>query len=126
MAKRKDAVLEFLKKTRDVFYGDPEAWTQGAGARTADGKGVGAQNKDAVKFSIVGAVDHVARNYKFHITEQVFLYVHAGVSHVAKKKLPETWEHVAGWNDQPKRTWNHIMAALNFAIDKRERDLRAG
>ncbi len=83
------------------------AWVQGVMAKDANNRGVGPENKDAIKFCVLGAIYHCYPKYSVTRTRAI-------------RKLREAIGHltnfgIAVWNDDHRRTKREVIAALKKA-----------
>lgn len=98
------SVADVLDRAADLI--EPEgAWTQGAPARTAGGRGTDSGDREAVCFCAIGAINR-AGYWDWPLTSACW------------KAVEDTTVGLAKWNDAPERTQAEVVAALRAAAEK--------
>jgi hypothetical protein len=89
------------------------SWTQNADARAADGSAVDPWDRDAVSWSLLGAL--VASYERLRMLEEETVAL--GAVAVACTLLTEVIDSdsLAEWNDMPERTQDDVLAAIDTA-----------
>lgn len=136
------AVLHVVKKARLMLSGE-EAWTQGQSARTSEGLGTTAFNKEAVCYCFTGAVRRATGYILGAETEaeffgketdwlgwNIFLNTAHRVWELAvevdplvkayRGDLSTDFRAVIGWNDAEDRTHADVLALADKIVDHLE------
>lgn len=95
--------LEILTKVRDEILTDESRWTQGAFARTAQGRVVAPESKKASKWCLVGSMASISR-----VSPETYGELFA--------RVPVSHQSVGDWNDSPTRTFSDVRALLDRTI----------
>lgn len=95
--------LQILQEARELIS-DPGRWTQRAFARNSRGKEVGFSDKDACRFSGLGAV------YRTSQDDTQRSLAHSLLNRACRRIF---WV----WQDMPKRTHAQVLAAFDRAIE---------
>jgi hypothetical protein len=100
-------VADILTAAADLIA-KPGAWTQGTFARTENGKNTGWKEDDAECFCVAGAILRVGGAGHLNRAWNVF----------DDWTRSKGFRHLAGWNDDPKRTQEEVVAALRAVAEK--------
>lgn len=98
-------IADILDRAADRLS-KPGAWTQGANARDADGRGVSPNNPAAVCWCLSGVLYSVEPRYSVAREANDFMNRYVLVSYA---------HH---WNDAPERTQSEVIQTLRQAADK--------
>jgi len=96
--------LEALTAARERIS-TPERWTQGAEARDAEGNSVEPWGAKAVRWCMIGAIQHVSLIIIFR---PFTLLVRA---------IGDPLADIAEWQDNPERTHTDVLATFDRAIE---------
>lgn len=96
--------LDVLRAARERLTPDG-AWTQGYGARDANGKPIDPKSPRAVCWCLIGALAAAGAEEK-----QIF-YAAQWLTTAG------SWNTLPRWNDDPSRTQAEVLAAFDAAIE---------
>lgn len=102
-----------MTTTRDTLVAaraliaEPEAWTQGAFAKRADGGNTAAIAPAAICWCARGAIEMASRGSFENENAAVYAF----------QKANDTPSFIAEWNDAPERTHAEVIAAFDRAIE---------
>ena len=114
-----DPVVSVLRRARGILE-RPEAWVQKAPAVTRDGEDVETNSPAAVAFCVGGAIERAIGEPGTSLYRKTITALNLGIPHLD----PHYAHHgYIAFNDAESTTHADVLAALDRAIELREREM---